>query len=78
MGNSAVPAALSMAGVVVQTFLVVFLIAGLHMGVTAPALAMLLNNLWQVLALAWFLRSLSGGRFAFVSPDAKEECPWMN
>lgn len=68
MGNSAVPAMLSMAGVVVQTFLVVFLIAGLHMGITAPALAMMLNNVWQVLALAWFLGTLSGGRISLISP----------
>ena len=68
MGNSVVPAALSMAGVVVQTFLAVFMIAGLHMGITASAFAMLVNNLWQVLVLAWFLFMLSGGRISFVSP----------
>ncbi len=68
MGNSAVPAAVSMAGVVVQTVLVVFLIAGLRVGITAPAFAMLLNNLWQVLALLWFLKELSRGRISFASP----------
>lgn len=68
MGNSAVPAMLSMVGVVVQTFLVVFLIAGLHMGITAPALAMMLNHAWQVLALAWFLGTISGGRISLISP----------
>lgn len=68
MGNSAVPAMLSMAGVVVQTFLVIFLIAGLHMGITAPALAMILNHTWQILILAWFLGSLSGGWISLISP----------
>lgn len=68
MGNSAIPAGLSMAGVVAQTFLVVFLVAGLHMGIAATALAMLVNNLWQVLVLACLLGILSDGRISFAFP----------
>ena len=78
MGNSAVPAALSMAGVVVQTFLVIFLIAGLGVGITAPALAMLLNNLWQVLALMWFLRLLSGGQISFAAPACIQRAHYLD
>lgn len=78
MGNSAVPAMLSMASVVVQTFLVVFLIAGLHMGITAPVLAMLINNLWQVLVLAWFLRMLSNGRIPFISPFCIQKAHYLD
>ena len=69
MGNSTVPALISMAGVVVQTFLVVILIAGLHMGIAASSLAMLLNNLWQVLVLALFLRTLARKSFLFAAPS---------
>ena len=68
MGNSTVPAFVSMVGVVVQTLLVVFLIAGLHMGIVSSALAILLNNLWQVLVLFLFLRILWGDRFPFAAP----------
>lgn len=78
MGNSTVPAVLSMAGVVVQTFLVVFLIAGLRVGIIAPALAMLVNNLWQVLVLAWFLGMLSGGRISFVSPFGIQRAHYLD
>lgn len=78
MGNSTVPAVLSMAGVVVQTFLVVFLIAGLRVGIIAPALAMLVNNLWQVLVLVWFLRLLSGGRISFVSPIGIQRAHYLD
>lgn len=78
MGNSTVPAVLSMAGVVVQTFLVVFLIAGLRVGIIAPALAMLVNNLWQVLVLVWFLRMLSGGRISFVSPIGIQRAHYLD
>lgn len=78
MGNSTVPAVLSMAGVVVQTFLVVFLIAGLRVGIIAPALAMLVNNLWQVLMLAWFLGILSGGRISFVSPFGIQRAHYLD
>ena len=78
MGNSAIPAMLSMAGVVVQTFLVVFLVAGLRMGITAPALAMLINNLWQVLVLAWFLGKLSGGRLSFTSPFSIQRAHYLD
>lgn len=78
MGNSTVPAVLSMAGVVVQTFLVVFLIAGLRVGIIAPALAMLVNNLWQVLMLAWFLGMLSGGRISFVSPFGIQRAHYLD
>ena len=69
MGNSTIPALTSMAGVVVQTLLVVFLIAGLHMGIASSALAILLNNLWQVLVLALFLRALSGDKLPFTAPS---------
>ena len=68
MGNSTVPALISMAGVVVQTVLVVFLIAGLHMGIASSALAILLNNLWQILALSLFLGILSGDKLSIVAP----------
>lgn len=78
MGNSTVPAVLSMAGVMVQTFLVVFLIAGLRVGIIAPALAMLVNNLWQVLVLAWFLGMLSGGRISFVSPFGIQRAHYLD
>lgn len=78
MGNSAVPAMLSMAGVVVQTFLVVFLISGLRMGITAPALAMLINHLWQILVLAWFLGKLSGGRLSFTSPFSIQSAHYLD
>ena len=69
MGNSTIPALTSMAGVVVQALLVVFLIAGLHMGIASSSLAMLLNNLWQVLVLALFLLTISGDRFPFAVPS---------
>ena len=78
MGNSTIPAILSMAGVVVQTFLVIFLVAGLHMGITAPALAMLINHLWQVLVLAWLLRRRSGGRISFLSPFAIQRAHYLD
>ena len=68
MGNSTIPSLTTMAGVVTQTLLVVFLIAIMHTGIAAPALALLLNNLWQVLVLAFFLRSFSKGRLSFISP----------
>lgn len=68
MGNSTIPAITSMAGVVGQTLLVVFLIAGLHMGVAASALAMLLNHLWQIAVLAFFLHTHSKDRFYFKMP----------
>ena len=68
MGNSTVPALTSMAGVVGQTLLVVFLIAGLHMGIAASALAMLLNHLWQIAVLALFLLTHSKDRFFFKTP----------
>ena len=68
MGNSTIPSLTAMAGVVTQTLLVVFLIAIMHVGIAAPALALLLNNLWQVLILALFLRSFSNGRLGFTSP----------
>lgn len=78
MGNSTVPAALSMAGVVVQTFLSVFLIAGLRIGITAPALAMLLNNLWQALVLAWFLRKFPDGRISFAPPSRIQKAHYLD
>lgn len=68
MGNSTIPSLTTMAGVVTQTLLVVFLIAIMHMRIAAPALALLLNNLWQVFALSLFLRSFSKGRLDFTSP----------
>ena len=68
MGNSTIPSLTTMAGVVTQTLLVVFLISIMHMGIAAPALALLLNNLWQVFVLALFLRSFSKGRLRFTPP----------
>lgn len=78
MGNSTIPAILSMAGVVVQTFLVVFLVAGLHMGIAAPALAMLINHLCQVLVLVWFLRKLSYCRLSFTSPFSIQRAHYLD
>ncbi|MCI6431593.1 MAG: MATE family efflux transporter [Oliverpabstia sp.] len=69
MGNSTIPALISMAGVVVQTLLVIFLIVVLHMGIASSSLAILLNNLWQVLVLILFLRNLSGDKFLFTLPS---------
>lgn len=68
MGNSTIPSLAAMAGVVTQTLLVVFLIAIMHMGIAAPALALLLNNLWQVFVLVYFLHRFSKGRLGLASP----------
>lgn len=74
MGNSTIPSLTTMAGVVTQTLLVVFLIAIMHMGIAAPAMALLLNNLWQVFVLAFFLLSFSNGRLGFTPLGINTHC----
>lgn len=63
MGNTRFPSVLSMAGVVTHTFLTVFLIAGLRLGVEASALSIVLNNAF--LSVCMFLYLLFHDRVLF-------------